>query len=703
MLDSARSVVRERLLIHPAFADPTQPYLSLPTLKAYLAERGWHTTVMDLNLEAVRHLLAPAALEDLTNRAREQLARLNAAARLTFSEQLQYRELAEALEQCERLLGAPGPVAALADADDFYQWDRYQAARRQVDIAFRLLGGVHFPYRFGFNEAAHRFLPWGFATLRTYCESGRSPLREFYAQRFRPTFDDLEDVDGAVDLSRVDFVGLSVVFPSQIPEAFHLARFLRTAAPQAFLAMGGPCLHQAVVHMDEARRSQLFDYVDGVGLYEGEETLTELFERLPQWTGADPAVRSQVLAEVPNLLYRDAATGTLAQGPTRAFDVRTSPLPDYSDLDLDAYLAPSRTLLYAPTRGCYWGRCSFCYYGLTERGTARYREVPPDVAASHLARLARRHGVRNFYISCDVLSPSYAVRFAQAIVDRKLKIHWSSDFKLDDYFTPQRCELLFKSGLRSAAFGMESGSNRILELMDKGADRSVLTDVSRRFQRAGVATEWMTFTGHPTESLAEALDTVHWIEEQRDDVSLFIVGEFGLQPGSLVAQEPDRFGVAEVMFSEADDFRLYARFRTRDAALRPEELRELEDHIDRLADRYRLASYPWAGAISTHHTFLYFLRGGANVFRQLAERASPKTDGSREPGRHLARSDGVRLRFSLSGIDRALRTFEERYLRELRNPWEAGRRRGGVAGAWALSQDPLVRADAELPQLEPKG
>ena len=68
--------------------------------------------------------------------------------------------------------------------------------------------------------------------------------------------------------------------------------------------------------------------------------------------------------------------------------------------------------------------------------------------------------------------------------------------------------MLFRSGI-------ESGSDRILELMRKGSDRETMTRVNRSFHDAGIATEWMTFTDHPDESVEEALDTVHWIEAEQ--------------------------------------------------------------------------------------------------------------------------------------------------------------------------------------------
>ncbi|MCI0651218.1 MAG: hypothetical protein L0Z55_04985, partial [Planctomycetes bacterium] len=447
----------ERLLIAPPFADPTQPYLSLPVLKGHLRAQGLDARVIDLNVEAAHYLFERATIEDLARRFAARYGELNRAKRLTFEEQIEYRAFAAVCGEVEALLDAdPRPLDAFRDEACFYDPVRYARARRHADVLFGVVSALSFPFQFDFNRAAHAVLPWSFAGIAAYAVEEKSPLAAFYRRVFRPAVEaDAEDGaawvlgDGAqderaeamleVDLAAVDFIGISIVFPSQIPEAFALCRLLAQRAPGAFIAIGGPCIHQAAVHMDEARRLRLLDFVDGVGLYEGEETLVALFRRLPEIAAAGSgAERSRLLGEVPNLLFLDGASGETRLGPPHTVDLRQASAPDYDDLPLDRYLAPSRTLLYAPTRGCYWNRCSFCYYGLSESATAKYREVPPERAAADLARLARRHGVRNFYISCDVLSPSYALRFAEAIVARGLKIHWSSDLKIDKYFTPER-------------------------------------------------------------------------------------------------------------------------------------------------------------------------------------------------------------------------------------------------------------------------
>jgi hypothetical protein len=264
------------------------------------------------------------------------------------------------------------------------------------------------------------------------------------------------------------------------------------------------------------------------------------------------------------------------------------------------------------------------------------------------------------------------MRFAQALLDRRLKIRWSSDLKVDEFFTPEKCELLYRSGMRSAAFGMESGSDRVLGFMQKGASRETLSQVNRHFHDAGVATQWMTFTGHPGETLEEALETVHWIQSESKYVDLFIVGEFGLEHGSDVALNPSRYGVDTIYYVQGDDLRLHALFTHVDGERSEGEKTDLEAAVRTAASKYALRPYPWAGAISTHHTLLHFLEFGSRVFRVHFQRAGAENDaplGSPPPS-HIA---GLRERprFSRNAIARREKSFFAKYLPEALAPISA--------------------------------
>ena len=130
----------ERLLIHPPFADPTQPYLSLPALKGYLRARRLDARVVDLNLEAACWLFEPEQLEELGRRIGHRFLELNRAQALEFEEQREYRRLFEARPKIEAVIGADvSPVEVFRRRELFFDPAAYSLARRQVEFLFDAL------------------------------------------------------------------------------------------------------------------------------------------------------------------------------------------------------------------------------------------------------------------------------------------------------------------------------------------------------------------------------------------------------------------------------------------------------------------------------------------------------------------------------------------------------------------------------------
>jgi hypothetical protein len=620
-------------LLYPPFADPTQPYLSLPYLKAALG--AGEATVVDLNIAAARHLLSPAAVRDCAERLAERFGRLDGRRRLNRLEQLEYLALAEARPLARRLLTAGVmPAETFQDPGRFYDFAAYRQARDLAEAALACHSAAYFPYQFHFNRASHLALPWHPALLEAYYRERRSPLDRFY-----------RDTLARLGIGDRDLVGINLTFISQIPEAFYLAQLLRETAPSRFIVMGGSCLQQMLAHGDEAARRWVVAAADAACRFEGEAMLPAL---AAAWSDAkawdDPVQRFQRLAQVPNLLLA-APDGRLHEGPMRVGDLSALAAPDYGDLDLDGYLAPERTLLFAPTRGCYWDRCAFCDYGASRTGCHGYREMEAQKAAEQLAALAERHATRNFYLSVDVMAPRFAEALAKALVARGAPIRWSADFRIEKYYSAERCALLHQAGLRAVAFGVESGADRVLRAMDKGLSVARVREVNARFHQAGIATAWMTFSGHPGEKAADALETARLIHQQRNVVDLFILGRFGLTSGARIAADPGRYGLGRVFYCQTDDFRLFPLYEDLSSAPSRDDPR-VDKAVARLSQEYFLDHYPWAGAISTHHSFLYFLRFGPDIFKRLAK-APPRMAPGGKP-RKVAMPPGLETRPRLS-------------------------------------------------------
>ena len=120
-----------------------------------------------------------------------------------------------------------------------------------------------------------------------------------------------------------------------------------------------------------------------------------------------------------------------------------------------------------------------------------------------------------------------------------------------------------------------------------------------------------------------------FLAERRPAVALFIVGEFDLTAGSRVAAHPADFGLAEVYRIAGDELATGLFYEERTAAKSASEARRVDRAIARLSRGYRLASYPWAGSLSTAHSLLYYDRFGPDVFKRLAGRRSGVVPGAR--------------------------------------------------------------------------
>jgi hypothetical protein len=204
-----------------------------------------------------------------------------------------------------------------------------------------------------------------------------------------------------------------------------------------------------------------------------------------------------------------------------------------------------------------------------------------------------------------------------------------SPWRCDRRVTPERCSELVAGGQLGAALGVESAAPRVLSLIDKGIPVEVAREAIVNLSRAGVAVEAMCFSDFPTETYVEAMETVRFVEGLSEELSLFILGRFDLTHGSLVAQKPGEFGIRELWGVEGDELGTGLFFAERKRPKRPREQEQLEEAVTALSSRWRLRRYPWAGALSTAHTLLWYAHHGKNVFRRLRARSEGRVPRAR--------------------------------------------------------------------------
>jgi hypothetical protein len=593
-------------LVYPPACDPTAPYLSLPTLAAQLRRQGVDVHLVDANVEGFDWLLSRSVLEDRAQRIRCRFAELSARASLAHAEALEYGALARVLPLLDTVPGRIDDAKRdLRTTEAFFDPLTYDDATQVIDRGLALASAAYSPLKMDFTTYR---TPFSMLTMRD--------VEADSARDRNPFFDWVEGVLGPrLAAARVELVGLSVCFPGQLQPAYAFAHQLRRLLPGVHLTVGGPGITQMMIRLQGQALARALGPFDSAVLYEGETPLTRLCEAL---------AAGQPLRDVPNLVLRDKLLGARFTPAHGMQDLRALAPPSFDGLPLDRYLAPKLVLPYDPTRGCYWGKCTFCHYGLAEVGTATYRERQVEAVVDHLESLSKKHATDVFYFSQDSVAPKTLLKLADRIVAQGLQIRWATDLKPEKYLTPERAVRLRESGAIACALGVESASPRVLELIDKGAPIEVVTDVVERLSDAGIAAEAMCFTDFPTETADEARETLTFLRQRRQSLGLFIVGEFGLTHGALVAQRPSEFGIEEVWQLDGDELGLGLFHSMKSPSKSDLDREEIDAELDQLSSRWLLRRYPWAGAVSTAHTLLHYVEYGPSAFRVLAKKRAPE-------------------------------------------------------------------------------
>ena len=589
-------------LVYPPTCDPTAPYLAVPMLTGFLRANGVEVLPIDANIEAFDQLLSPGSLAGLRDRFEGRLAQLDRQPTLAHAEQLEYAALVRARAEAKAVPeGIARAKHTLRDEAAFHDPDAYACAVATIDAALRVVSATHHPLHLDFT--AYR-TPFGLTTMDEVDRAGSAaadPFDDYVINTLVPRLRE----------AKVDVVGLSVCFPGQLQPAYAFALKIKRALPDVHVTCGGPGITQMMIRLSGQRLAKALGPFDSACVFEGEHTLLGLVRALEE---------ERPLRECANVVVRDRLLGARWLAGHGMEDLKVLPSPDFDGLPLSLYLAPRLVLPYDPTRGCYWGKCTFCHYGLAEVGTAIYREREVAAITEHLRALSEKHGTKYFYLSQDSVAPKTIVKLSQAIIDSGLHIRWATDLKPEKYLTQERAETLRKAGAVACALGVESGSPRVLKLIDKGAPIEVVHDVMGHLSRAGIAAEAMCFTEFPTETHDEAISTLDFLDDHRDQLAVYIVGEFGLTHGSLVAQEPSRFGIRETWELAGDQLGLGIFFEPMTPWKTDDERADVDEQLQELSSGWALRSYPWAGAVSTAHTILYYDRFGTSVFRDLAAR-----------------------------------------------------------------------------------
>ena len=263
-------------------------------------------------------------------------------------------------------------------------------------------------------------------------------------------------------------------------------------------------------------------YLDGgaqfVVVGEGEATVCELLGRL----GASGSA-----ADVVGVQFRDAA-GTLVSTGRRdnQKDLDSIPFPAWDLIDLAPYRrAWSRhghfSINMATTRGCPF-HCNWCAKPIWGQ---RYAVRSPENVADELAMLRERFNPDHVSFVDDIfgLRPGWIPAFAEVIRERDLVLPFKCLSRADLLVRDGEVDALQRAGCETVWMGAESGSQKILDAMDKGTRVEQIVEARRRLGEAGIRVGFFLQFGYPGEGPDEIDATRRLVRACRpDDIGISV-------------------------------------------------------------------------------------------------------------------------------------------------------------------------------------
>ncbi|UCG29179.1 MAG: cobalamin-dependent protein [candidate division WOR-3 bacterium] len=328
-----------------------------------------------------------------------------------------------------------------------------------------------------------------------------------------------------LDMYQPKYLGISGTSHTRF-ESFRLAKEAKGYAPEIVTIYGG--VHATFTGVNTLLHVTEIDYVV---CGEGEDTTVALFDRLA--ADADPGA-------ICGICYRRG--GNIVQTPPapRIIPLDSLPRPAYRLLNMEQYsvgmdFLGRKAISLLTSRGCY-AKCSFCSasrmfgHKVTTHSAQRMLD---DV--EFLFTTYGYEGLKIFD-STFTIDKEHVYEFCDEIANRKLSFPWECEIRIGSV-DGKMLEKMMDAGCYYVNFGIESASQRVLDLMRKAIRVEQAVELLNLCNSVGLRTKVFFSFGHIGETKDDVVKTFEFIDKHADTISTLASGAgVRIYPGTYLEE-----------------------------------------------------------------------------------------------------------------------------------------------------------------------
>ncbi|HEY3403574.1 MAG TPA: radical SAM protein [Ohtaekwangia sp.] len=316
-------------------------------------------------------------------------------------------------------------------------------------------------------------------------------------------------------------------------------QFIRENLPNTKIILGGP----EVTHSAENFLRYGAHYIV---IGEGEETTLELIEALRH----DP----EKIQSIPGIAFLKDEEFIKTTGREKIKDLDELCIPAREKIDLNLYLTAwkkhhgKNAISVSTMRGCPY-TCKWCsraVYGLS------YRRRSPEKVAEELELIQQKYNPDSLWFVDDVftISHKWLTAFRDELQKRHIQIPYECITRADR-LNEDVVKMLKETGCFRVWIGAESGSQKVIDLMDRRVDVNQVRDMIRLVRRYDIESGTFIMLGYPGETEEDIEETIHHLKESNPDHFTITVA-YPIK-GTELYQEVEALQVTKLDWSQSND------------------------------------------------------------------------------------------------------------------------------------------------------
>ena len=589
------------MLIFPPEWVPTAPYLALPSLAAVLRQNNIETVLKDINVEMFDHFFTPGFLLFIKGKIQDRFKDLKNQRDPLSPEDVEIKQMLDDYQRIDldHHIQKVTRAKIIMRSEEFYEVEKAEWALNAFREVMEYISVAYFPASIQFypiESNLNVYRPWVSEDLLKVPFDNKVNV---YADICRQL------VLRSIKKEKPEVVGISIGTPVQLMAGITFATLIKEAYPDIHVTVGGNIITRL---KDEFSKLPHFfgKAFDSMITYEGEHSLVWLVEALSG---------KRKMSEVSNLIYKDEE-GQIHVNETYQERVDQLPPPDFDGMPWEKYFSPVKLVPYLGTRGCYWGKCTFCDHGAGY--IDQFRAKHADQIVDELEYLKNKLNTKHFMFTDESFPPALFLKLPPMMIERELDIYWTTLIRFESQLLePETWDMAYKAGCRSLYYGLESANERIIKLVKKDTDIEAAKINLEQAKRVGIWSHVMCFYGFPSETEAEAEDTRNFLIENQHRIPSVEMYFFVLYKNAPVMFAKDEYKI-DVKVNPEHDLAL-------DYYYTPESGQTTEEAMQRYEKFYQEDFNPWAMRINAReHVFLYITKFGTSDLPQLYVKNNPE-------------------------------------------------------------------------------